>query len=627
MLCTAMLFTSSSLTHAQKIYRVTGTAAEYKKKAGSDESYLLQQVHSAFSHRKDVTVIDFTGAVTADGGAYKQQLRSFLKDANFFRLSNTEGLAVLQKNAPDALVLIMPFKNRTITVDFIKADIFTADFKLYTDKDPAGLPDETGIHYKGVVRGNKSLASISLFDKKLEGYISIGKEAPVEITRLRGNNPDGEHVIYSDDDLLVKGKDHFCRTIDPGKNEMLKLNTNVSEGPAATYKCVTNFWETSFSMYQYFGSKKAVQDYALSLFNVYATIYTNENISMKLNAGFVWTGPDPYGDNLSTFSSKRTGFNANLAMLLSTGGGGGVAWLNSLCNSGDYYRHSFCGSVGDNLEQITSYTWPANVTTHEVGHNLGSPHTHACAWNNNNTAIDGCGPAAGYSEGCNGPVPSAGTIMSYCHLVTSVDLTLGFGPQPGNLIRNTVNSCINTSCTAIGTSCNAPAGVNTTNITSNAATVSWKKVDGAAYYYIYLSKDNGATFQLAATDIYGTSYRLAGLLSSRNYICDVWAACANGDFNSTRTTFTTTSGIASAETAGQLFTVFPNPVTGRQFTVNLQSRLANAKVELLNSQQQVLAVNNTAGAIRLFTAPAVQGVYYVRVTSKEEVISQKILVE
>ena len=59
------------------------------------------------------------------------------------------------------------------------------------------------------------------------------------------------------------------------------------------------------------------------------------------------------------------------------------------------------------------------VVTHEQGHLMGSRHTHACVWNGNNTAIDGCGPAAGYGyEGsCSGaPIPSGGgTIMSYCH--------------------------------------------------------------------------------------------------------------------------------------------------------------------------------------------------------------------
>src|SRR5204862_2346878 len=97
--------------------------------------------------------------------------------------------------------------------------------------------------------------------------------------------------------------------------------------------------------------------------------------------------------------------------------------------------------------------WTVEVVTHEQGHLMSSQHTHACAWNGNGTAIDGCGPAAGYPyEGsCSGaPIPSnGGTIMSYCHLLNvGINFTLGFGPQPKNAILNVINnaSCL-TSCT------------------------------------------------------------------------------------------------------------------------------------------------------------------------------------
>jgi hypothetical protein len=80
------------------------------------------------------------------------------------------------------------------------------------------------------------------------------------------------------------------------------------------------------------------------------------------------------------------------------------------------------------------------VITHEMGHLIGSRHTHACVWNGNNTAIDGC---AGSTEGtCSlpGNPPEGGTIMSYCHITgVGINFNLGFGSQPGNVIRNTVN--------------------------------------------------------------------------------------------------------------------------------------------------------------------------------------------
>jgi hypothetical protein len=79
-----------------------------------------------------------------------------------------------------------------------------------------------------------------------------------------------------------------------------------------------------------------------------------------------------------------------------------------------------------------------------MGHLMGSPHTHACFWNGNNTAIDGC---AGYTEDHGygtcpvpGNPPNGGTIMSYCDGVPGVGVNFnnGFGPQPGELIRSRV---------------------------------------------------------------------------------------------------------------------------------------------------------------------------------------------
>ena len=124
------------------------------------------------------------------------------------------------------------------------------------------------------------------------------------------------------------------------------------------------------------------------------------------------------------------------------------------------------------------------VIAHEMGHLLGSRHTHACVWNGDNTAIDGC---AGFTEGsCPLPPlpPGGGTIMSYCaNTSVGIDFNLGFGPQPAAVILNNIDAtgnCLNPLGTLI------PPTAVCTNYTavldsSGNATIVPADVDGGSY--------------------------------------------------------------------------------------------------------------------------------------------------
>jgi hypothetical protein len=56
------------------------------------------------------------------------------------------------------------------------------------------------------------------------------------------------------------------------------------------------------------------------------------------------------------------------------------------------------------IDAVYSYptgdqTWDVEVIAHELGHNLGSPHTHSCAWVNEGRmpsgTLDSCAAAEG----------------------------------------------------------------------------------------------------------------------------------------------------------------------------------------------------------------------------------------
>lgn len=126
----------------------------------------------------------------------------------------------------------------------------------------------------------------------------------------------------------------------------------------------------------------------------------------------------------------------------------GIAWVGGLCG----------GSYGFSFSQVFKISYLAGdtlVVGHEIGHNLGSPHTH-CYSNTPLPAPDHCWngePCYGGATSCpapqtiNGVTGVTGTIMSYCHLRGDCDSYLVFHPRTvnefvGPPIQSAVGTCV-----------------------------------------------------------------------------------------------------------------------------------------------------------------------------------------
>jgi hypothetical protein len=251
------------------------------------------------------------------------------------------------------------------------------------------------------------------------------------------------------------------------KDDGMSAQTNgEADRDVNSDRCVTFYFEVDNNLFVQNGSSTTTTtNWMTSVFNNVQTIFSNDGITVGLKSMFIWTDPDPYegigtGSSayLNAFRLNRPVFDGDVGQLvgIDPGGLGGVAFLNTLCTQNNF---SYSDLNGISFATVPTYSWTVQVITHEFGHSLGSRHTHACAWNGNNTSIDGCGTQAGFSEGsCGlGPIPAAdvkGTIMSYCHLISGVGISFseGFGPQPSALILANVNSktCLSFDC---ATSC------------------------------------------------------------------------------------------------------------------------------------------------------------------------------
>ncbi|TXF89781.1 T9SS type A sorting domain-containing protein [Neolewinella aurantiaca] len=406
---------------------------------------------------------------SAKSSSFVKALDEVGADYTVFELSET-GMNDLRKSAPDRLELTIP--GGIGKVDLVRADIFADGFRVTESGSNSYNKSPLGLHYRGIVSDDKtSLVAVSIFEDELSGMIATNAGNFV-LGKMSGKD-EVRHVIYNDHDLPAPDLG-VCETPDSNIPYSPKDLIDLDPSQKDANNCVNLYLEADYSIFQQRGSVANVTSFLTGLFNQVAVLYANENINLVLSELYVWSSQDPFNansssDNLSAFRSTRTNFNGDIAHLVSFQASGGVAYVNVLCAPSYAYGFS---SIDNNYNAVPSYSWSVNVLAHELGHNFGSQHTHACVWNNNNTAIDGCYATEGGCSSSVGLPSGGGTIMSYCHLTSAgVNLNNGFGTQPGNLIRNRAysGSCL-TSCSTGGGGDNG-GGDNGTNCTENEVTV------------------------------------------------------------------------------------------------------------------------------------------------------------
>ena len=369
----------------------------------------------------------------------------------------TVKLSVLKQiTRSDQETMIMKIPGRTsdrnLDLELVKVDIFTPDFLVTLGSGGIAEDVDLGTHYRGIIKGDeRSVVAISVYENEVMGLIT-SDAGNLVLGKLNGPGWNGEHVLYNDRKVLME-KSFECGTLDDGigyTREELEFNGTWRD----IGDCIRLYIEVDYNIYNLHGGVAGATNHVTGLLNQVITLYNNENIAAAVSEIKVWDVPSPYwtidgGSSamLSEFQQNTDAINGDLGQLLSLnwGGSGIAAGFAGICNPDVDNSLSFSG-IYSYYNTVPTYSWSVFVVTHEFGHLWGSRHTHACAWNGDNTAIDGC---SGNTEG-NCPIPGipaeGGTIMSYCNQTgVGINFNLGFGPQPGNVIRNSV---VNASCTS-----------------------------------------------------------------------------------------------------------------------------------------------------------------------------------
>ena len=565
-------------------------------------------------------------------------------------------LVNIVNNKNQTLEIDIPFESSFITLQLIRNKKINnqTNFKTASGKEFYAGPE---VGYYGVIKNQKNtLVAITFFEDNMMGFISnrngnycLGKISSVKW----GNN---KYILYNDKRLIsfIKPSCTVMQNgLDAGNGSAA---SNSAVGTPA--KCLKVRIVTDYKMFQALGSNPAtVRDYVSGLFQMVKTVYQNESINIYYDAMdvLVWDVNDPYGGSLYNFSSQMSssGFNGDVAHLLSGYSGGGAAWPNTLCGSAygrtamsvDITRYASAG-------WMFPQTYEAKEMAHEVGHNIGSPHTQACFWNDGNNScrpIDGCAqpeaPQVAFGSPCTicaniVPIPNeGGTIMSYCDATppgVGVLLANGFGTQPGNYIRAKIAnaSCLNncdTDCAAdvtisgtgyAGNYYNNPLTESSTWIKTNGLTKvlgGIVKLDANGSGYVELNPGFEATYDYVSNNSLFTAQAFNG--------CTTGSPGFTARLNTNSKMPYQKDAVSSTEKNS--FTVYPNPATD-YFIIVSDIDLKNSTAELFDMSgklQRVMIRNNGNNSKKVLVGNLSKGMYMIKIIASEKTEFVKILVQ
>lgn len=519
-----------------------GFSQNYLYKLVEDQRKLLKSPAreiSLFQHIEDASL--------------KADLSTTLNGFDLLEL-NTASVSNLREAKPSLIELNIPASGVSIKLELLQQDINTSnDFSfnsLSGDGKKTLVSSDQGLHYKGYINNDpNSIASFSCFENGEVMIVFSNASDNYTLGLIKGNT--SRYVLYRNMQMRTP-LPFTCHTDDDPAYDLtanLPRITNddppVQGIPAVLCQKVRFYWEATNKLYfnNFSSNLTNTQNYITGVFNQVATMYANEGIKVELAATSVWTTIDPYNttssssglnDFRSRWNLQGNNFTGDLAMLVDGGStnNGGVAYLlSSICSRGSAYAYS---NVYGTYNTVPTYSWDVEVLTHEIGHNMGSHHTHWCGWmtgfNGACGAIDNCytvettttctGCLATTNTNPSAPTGFKGSVMSYCHLRSGIGISLanGFGPLPQGVIRTIVGA--STSCTqrenlwtgAVSTawetpgnwSCNAVPD-ETTDVTLPTGLTNYPVVNSAAVCR-KLTQPTGTTVRVTN----GFSLRIAG---------------------------------------------------------------------------------------------------------------------
>ncbi|SKB75318.1 zinc-dependent metalloprotease [Dyadobacter psychrophilus] len=233
----------------------------------------------------------------------------------------------------------------------------------------------------------------------------------------------------------------------------------------------------------YGGDKALITRKAVKFINEASAIFERDiNVKLTITSILIWDHPEPYAldDDFQYYNNVQNYWLFNRSDERDAVVGFSVrdGWF--------YGGYRMCTS---NFPKPEMSDLPVDLLCHELGHTLGSPHTHNCYWPGGPidrcTTLDGASVECeeGYQESVNG------SIMSYCRSV------LSFHPLCQNLMRDYAEGRIDESfkLNAITEHPNTPDSLtiyeDNAQEASHTPSFRWKTPFGVNKYRFQIARD------------------------------------------------------------------------------------------------------------------------------------------
>jgi len=357
------------------------------------------------------------------------------------------GYVRLTRNEIDALILARPDRllnlptlerftgNEPDKLPFARTELFASGVRIRTlgDEGARELPVDSRQIFLASNQTTAVGLAVNALTGDVRGFVSRGPDK----FEIKGNFLDGLNITsISEPD----GADNSCTTALSGQPDDVRTRVTADSmfsasaaevGSVLSYEAVVAIDTDSEWLDGFNDDEGRALTWITDLF-LAMNVFYERDLETRLLIGDVTlrTGSDPYSvpsnrsDQLDEFGAY---WKDNMGQVerqfaamfsgrnISSYSFSGIAWIGQFCEYGRTWGSRTVGSFSYNA--IGSNRTPGNTAIyvgHELGHNMGSPHTHCYS-----PPVDGCYNAGGsgcYSGNPVCPAGGRGTIMSYCHV-------------------------------------------------------------------------------------------------------------------------------------------------------------------------------------------------------------------